>query len=107
MLPHEAEDALPLPQRPPRQERPVRHPSVGVSNPSSRNVPALPTSLRGPVGEVDVLAIQPEAFVEAAELVERFAAQEQEGAEHPVDLRRLLRRLVEDVMRALALLWLE
>ena len=44
-------------------------------------MPALPAALRGSVGEIDVLAIEAEALVEAAELVEHLPAQEQEGAE--------------------------
>ena len=60
-----------------------------------RDEPALPAGLPGPVAEVDVLAVEAEAFVEAAELVEHLAAQEEERAEHPVRLasaRRAARR---------------
>ena len=54
-----------------------------------RDVPALPAGLRGPVAQVDVLAVEAEALVEAAQLVQHLAAQEQEGAQHPVGFDRL------------------
>ena len=63
-----------------------------------RDVPALPAGLRGPVAEVDVLAVEAEALVEAAELVEHLAAQEEEGGEHPVGLDRLGRPVLEQVV---------
>src|SRR5918999_3105217 len=66
------------------------------------DVPALPTGLRGAVAEVDVFAVQAEALVEAAQLVEHRAAEHQEPAEHPVRLDRLVRLLVEQVVGALA-----
>ena len=76
---------------------------VVPDDPRGRDVPALPASPHRPVLEVDVLSVEPEALVEAAELVEHRPAQEQESAEHPVGLRRLRRRrLVEVEVAALA-----
>ena len=92
-----------VPERAPREEAPVGHGRVVVRDDGGRHVPALPARVRGAVAEVDVLAVEAEARVEAAELVEHRAAQEQEGAEHPVGLDRLGRALVEVVVRALAL----
>ena len=66
------------------------------------HVPALPAGLGGPVAEVDVLAVEAEALVEPAELVEHLAAQKQERGEHPVGLDRLGRALVEQVVVDLA-----
>jgi hypothetical protein len=66
------------------------------------HVPALPAGLRGAVAEVDVLAVEAEAGVEAAELVQQLPSQEQERAEHPVRLHRLRRELVELVVLDLA-----
>ncbi len=70
---------------------------------ASGHVPALPAGAGGAVAEVDVLAVEAEALVEAAELLEHRAAQEQEAAEHPVGLDRLGRPLVEVVVAALVL----
>src|SRR5262245_16592354 len=70
---------------------------------SGRDVPALPARLRGPVAEVDVLAVVTEAGVPAVDLLEQRAAHEEEGAEHPIGLHGLGGTLVEGVVLALGL----
>ena len=59
--------------------------------------------LRRAVAEVDLLAVHAKALVEAAELVEHRAAEEQAAAEHPVGLDGLGGTLVEEVVVALVL----
>ncbi len=63
-----------------------------------RHVPALPPGLRGAVVEIDVLAVHPEAGVQAADLVEHRASHEQERAEHRVRLDGSSGPLVEEVV---------
>ena len=77
--------------------------AYSVADDRGRHVPALPPGLRGPVAEVDVLAVHAEARVEAAELLEHRPAHEQERGEHPVGLHGLLGSLVEEVVRPLPL----
>jgi hypothetical protein len=89
MLAYEAQDPAPVQERPAGQERAVGDGGVGVHHTRGGDVPALPASRRSPVGEVDVLAVEAEAFVEAAELVEHLAAEQQERAEHPVGFDRI------------------
>jgi hypothetical protein len=88
MLADEAEDAAPVPERMSGDEAAVADDGVAVLDEGLRHVPALPARLRRSVPEVDV-AVEPKALVEAAELFEHLAAQEQEGAEHPVGRDRL------------------
>src|ERR1044072_5149949 len=102
MLADEPRDAAPVPERPSRQETAIRLALPLVAHPRGRDVPALPASLRGAVAEVDVLAVEAEAGVEAAQLVEHRAAQQDEAAEEPVRLRGLRRILAEVIVRALA-----
>src|SRR5207244_10348826 len=67
-----------------------------------RDVPALPARAFGPVGEVDVVAVEAVALVEPAEVVQHLAAEEEERAEQPVRGDGLDRALVEQVVAALA-----
>src|SRR5688500_10009516 len=62
-----------------------------------RDVPALPAGPRRAVRKVDVLAVEAEALVEPAELVQHGAPKQQEGAEHPVRLDRLVRLVAVEV----------
>src|SRR6266545_1712112 len=101
MLSCEVEHRSPVPERAPREERVISDRRVGVLHDRLRYVPALPAGLRHPVTQLDVLAVQPEAFVEAAELVERGPPKEEESAEHPVGLDRLGRALVEEIVPTL------
>src|SRR5437773_7697840 len=107
VLADEAEDAAPVPEGPPCEETLVCHGLVMVDRHGLRDVPPLPAGLAGAVGEVDLLAVEVVALVEAAELLEQLAAEEEEGAEQPVGLDRLGRVLVEEVVAALALLRLQ
>ena len=96
MLAHEAQDSTPVPQRPSRQQPPVGDGLVLVAYDRGGDVPALPAGEHRAVLQVDVLAVEPEARVETAELDEHGAAQQQEAAEHPVGLDGPVgRRLVE------------
>ena len=104
VLADEAGDAAPVPERPPGEEALVGDGLVVVDRDRLRDVPALPAGLARAVGEVDLLAVEPVALVEAAELVEQLAAEEEERAEQPVGGGRLGRVLVEQVVAALALL---
>src|SRR6185369_11554102 len=61
---------------------------VAVDDGERRIVPHRPAELAGPLAQVDVLVIEEEAFVEAAELLEALAANQQTAAGHP---RRRLR----------------
>src|SRR5204862_1252873 len=99
VLADEAEDPAPVPERATREEAPVGHRRVRVLDDRRRDVPPLPAGLPGSVAEVDVLAVEAEALVEAAELVEHRAAEHEERAEHPVGLDRLGGPLVEEVVR--------
>jgi hypothetical protein len=67
----------------------------------ARDVPPVPARLRGAITQVDVLAVEAEALVEAAELLEHRATEQQEAAEHPVGLDGLRRPLVQVVVPAL------
>src|ERR1700693_817005 len=78
-----------------------------VADGGLRDEPALPAGPLGAVAEVDILAIEAKALVEAAELVEHLAPKEEEGAEHPVGLHRLCGTLLDQVVAALPLLRLE
>ena len=76
-LPHEAGDAAPVPDRPACEEALVGHGLVMVDVSTAcgtyhRSQPALSA-----VGEVDLLAVEPVALVEAAELVEQLSAEEE------------------------------
>src|SRR3954465_15956030 len=84
MLADEAHDAAPVPKRPPGQKTLVGDSLVRVADDRLGDVPALPTGFRGPVAEMHVLAVEPEPGVEAAELVEHLAAEEQERGQHPL-----------------------
>src|SRR5262249_60117501 len=55
------------------------------------------------VADVDVLTVEPEARVEAAELLEHPAPEQEETAEQPVGAHRLGGILVEVVVRTLTL----
>ena len=67
-----------------------------------RHVPPFPAGTHRAVLEVDVLSVEPEALVEAVELLEHRAPQEQKPSEHPVALNGLQRhRLVEVVVATL------
>jgi hypothetical protein len=57
-----------------------------------------PSPPGGAVAEVDVLAVEAEALVEVAELLEHLAPQQEECREHPVGLDRLRRAVVEQVV---------
>ncbi len=103
VLAHEARHPAPVPKRAPREEPPVDLGRVPVRHGRGGHVPALPTGLRRSVAELDVLAVEPEALVEATELLQHLAPEQKEGAEHPVRLHRLGWVLVEQVVRALAL----
>ena len=89
MLADEAGDAAPVPERPAGEEALVGDGLVVVDHDRFGDVPPLPAGLARAVGEVDVLAVEPVALVEAAELVEQLAAEEEERAEQPVGERRL------------------
>src|SRR5438874_11615664 len=102
MLAHEAQDALPVPERPPGEQPAIRVRVPRVPHDRRGDAPALPACPGGPVAEVDVLAVHAEAAVEATELVQHRPAQEEEGAEHPVRLDGLRRPLVEEVVPPLA-----
>jgi hypothetical protein len=101
MLAHEPGHRAQVPDRVPREERPVDHRRVVVPHPRGRHVPPLPTRARGAIGEVDVLPVHPEAGVPTAELVEHRPPQEQEGAEQVVGSDGLGRTLVEAVVTSL------
>src|SRR5262249_2875176 len=99
MLAHEAHDAAPVPQRPAGEEAHVRLPPPPVVDDGGRDIPALPACLRCAVADVDVLTVEPEARVEAAELLEHPAPEQEETAEQPVGAHRLGGILVEVVVR--------
>src|ERR1051326_4741520 len=101
MLAREARDAAPVPEGPAREETPVGLALPLVADDRRRDVPALPARLRGAIAEIDVLAVQREAGVEAAELVEHRAAEAEEAAEQPVGLHRLDGLLAEVVVGVL------
>ena len=103
MLADVAEHAPPVPQRPPREEAPVRLRVPAVAGDGVRDVPALPAGPGRAVTEVDLLAVHPKAFVEPAELLEHRPPEEEAAAEHPVGAHGLRRPLVEDVVPALVL----
>src|SRR5215213_3431981 len=103
MLTDEAPDAAPVPERPPCEESRVRLAFPFVPHDGGGHVPALPARLRGAVGEIDVFAVEPEAGVEAAELLEHRAAQEHETPEEPIRPHRLVRLVAEVVVLALPL----
>ena len=71
MLTHEAHYARPVPKGAPGQPALVGHGLVLVSHDRVRHEPAFPPGAHGAIGEVDVFAVEPEALVEPAELVER------------------------------------
>ena len=58
MLAGEPEDPAPVPQRPSREQLPIRHGRMGMHGLGVRDVPAFPARFRGSVGEVDVLAVE-------------------------------------------------
>src|SRR3954464_4722264 len=102
MFADEPRDAAPVPERAPGEPPPVGLGLVLVPYDRAGDVPALPAGLRRAVLQVDVLAVEAERGIESAELVEHRPAQEQEAAEHPVDLHGLVRqRLVEVEVAAL------
>src|SRR5688572_10843512 len=103
MLPHEAEDAAPVPERSSCEEALVGRRIPAMANDRAGHVPALPARRCRPVAEVDLLAVHPEAFVEAAELLQHRAAEQEAAAEHPVGLDGLGWTLVEEVVVALVL----
>src|SRR3954454_19951232 len=72
VLAHEAPDAAPVPKRAAREEAPVGDSLVVVDDDRVGYVPALPAGLARAVGEVDVVAVQSIALIEAAELLEHF-----------------------------------
>src|SRR5256886_15628696 len=96
MLAHEAGDAAPVPERAAGEEAAVGHGLMVVDHDRAGHVPALPAGLARAVREVDVVAVETEAFVEAAELVEHLAAEEEEAAEQPVRRSRLPGVLVQE-----------
>ena len=96
-----------MPERSPGEEAAVGHGLVVVDHDRLGHVPALPAGLAGPVGEIDVVAVEPVSLVEAAELGQELAAEEEEGAEQPVGLHGSVRPLVEEVVIALAALRVE
>src|SRR4030095_319059 len=71
---------------------------MGVCDDRFGHVPAFPAGLRGPVAEVDVLAVETEAGIEAAEVVEHLAAKQEDRGRHPVGRSGLRRALVELVV---------
>src|SRR3954467_12378125 len=91
MLPHEPEDARPVPQRAPGQPTLVGLGLVLVPDDGLRHVPPLPPGTQRAVLQGDVLAVQAEALVEPAELLEHRPPQEQEAAPHPIGPHPLLR----------------
>src|SRR4051812_36735892 len=103
MLAHEPRDAAPVPERPPREKPGIRLALPFVPHDGGGHIPALPARLRRAVRDIDVFAVEPEAGVEPAELLEHRAAQEHETTEQPVRLHRLLRLLPEVVVLALTL----
>src|SRR6266545_851182 len=105
MLPHEARDAAPVPQRSPREKASVRLPLPFVVHDGRGDVPTLPPRPRRAITQVDVLAVEAKAGVEAADLVEHVAAEENEPAEQPVRLHRPRDVLAEVVVRTLAFQW--
>ena len=107
MLADEPGDAPPVPERPTRQEPLVGHPSMGVNDGGGGNEPALPARAHRPVAEIDVLAVEAEAVVEAAELIEHLTPQEDERADQPLGVGGLGRLLVQEVVVALARPWVE
>ena len=107
MLADEAGDAAPVPERPAGEQALVGDGLVVVDRDRLGDVPPLPAGEARAVGEVDLLAVEPVALVEAAELVEQLSAEEEEGAEQPVRECRVGRVLVEQIVAALPLLRLE
>src|SRR6476659_8112651 len=95
MLADEAQDSTPEPESSACEDSVVRDRRMCVYDDCVGNVPAFPTRFRGSVTEVDVLAVEPEAGIEPAELVDHLAAKEQERGEHPVSVNRLGRPLLE------------
>src|SRR6188472_162360 len=71
VLAHEAHHPGPVPDRPPRQPALVGLGLVLVPHDRRGNVPALPAGEHRPVLQVDVLAVEAEALVEAPELLEQ------------------------------------
>src|SRR3954468_12272198 len=80
VLADEAQDPGPVPERAAREPPLVGLRLVLVAHDRLRDVPALPAGARRAVLQVDVLAVEAEALVEPAELLEHLAPQEQEGA---------------------------
>src|SRR5919202_6474441 len=107
MLADEARDPAPVPPGAPREETAVGLALPLVPHARLGDEPPLPTRLRGAIAEVDVLAVEAEALVEATEFVEHLAAQEQERAHHPVGLDRGRRAVVQQVVRPLPPLGIE
>src|SRR5437773_6806205 len=107
MLAHKPRDRAPVPEGLPRQEPPVRDRGVLMPNGRLGDVPALPAGPRRAVTEIDVLSVEAVTLVEAAQLVEHVAPQEEERGEHPVGLDRLGRPLVEQVVVPLPCLRME
>ena len=68
VLPDEAGDAAPVPERSPGEETAVGLPPGGSGSRPPRDVPAFPVRAAGPVGEVDVVAVEAIALVQAAQL---------------------------------------
>ena len=101
MLAEEANHRAGVPDGVAGEEPAVDHGRVLVVHDRGGHVPALPARLRGAVVQVDVLAVHAEAGVEAADLVEHRAPEEEERREHRVRLRGLLGPLVEEVVLAL------
>src|SRR6266536_4897305 len=100
MLAHEPQDAAPVPEGSARQQPVVDLGRVALRDHGSRDVPALPACLRRAVTELDVLAVEAEALVEAPELVKPLATEKEERAQHPVCGDRLARALVQQVVAA-------
>src|SRR5690349_9058074 len=102
MLAHEPHDPRPVPERAAGEPVLVRLGLVLVTDDGGRDVPPLPPGLHRAVLKIDVLAVEAEALVEAAELLEHRPAHEQEPAEHPIRLNGLAGRgLVEVEVPAL------
>ena len=103
MFAHEAGNPAPMPEGAARQQTAVDLRGVAVRHHRLGHVPTLPAGFRRAVAELDVLAVEPKVFVEAAQLFQHLALHQQEGGEHPIRLHGFERSLVEQVVVALPL----
>src|SRR5262249_15159455 len=87
----------PVPKRAPREPAFVGFGLVLMAHDGRGDVPTLPAGLGRAVLQIDVLSVEAKARIEAADLVQHRATNEQEAAEHPVGLNGLRRRRLIEV----------